>query len=84
MYNKGVTRRMQLIYYNDTGRDVLIHSATYAYGCTADRDIIRPSERCLFTLPEGVIPEIKMWDYGDKGLSILVTPITFGIKSSDC
>jgi len=75
---------MQLIYYNDTGRDVLIHPATYAYGCTTDIDIIRPSERCLFTLPEGVTPEIKMWDYGDKGLSILVTPTTFGIKSSDC
>lgn len=65
---------MQLIYYNDTGRDVLIHPATYVYGCTADRDIIRPSERCFFTLPEGVTPEIKMCDYGDKGLSVLVIP----------
>lgn len=75
---------MRLIYYNDTGRDVLIHPATYAYGCTTDRDIIRPSERCLFTLPEGVTPEIKMWDYDDKGLSILVTPATIGTKSIDC
>lgn len=75
---------MQLIYYNDTGRDVLIHPATYVYGCTADRDIIRPSERCLITLPEAMTAEIKMWDYGVKGLSILVTPATFGTESSDC
>lgn len=64
---------MRVKYYNDTGRDVMVHPATYAYGCTATRDIIKPLETCIFNLPEGATEvEIKMWDYGAKGLSVLV------------
>lgn len=71
----GVILQMKVKFFNDTGREVSIHPATFAYGCKANKDIIRPLEVCIFELPEGTtLPEIKMWDYGDKGLSVLVTP----------
>lgn len=65
---------MKIKFINDTGRDVSIHPGTSAYGCKANKDIIKSLEVCIFELPEGTtLPEIKMWDYGDKGLSVLVT-----------
>ena len=38
---------------------------------------IQPLEQRLFTLPNGTSPWIKMWNYGEVGLSILITPIIF-------
>lgn len=65
---------MKFKYFNDTKRDISIHPATYEYGCKTDKEVIRPSEICTFHLPEDTYPLVKMWDYGEKGLSILVTP----------
>ncbi|MHA4265462.1 hypothetical protein CN912_11985 [Bacillus cereus] len=66
---------MKFKYYNDTGRTVYIHPATFIHGCKGDETPIRPLEERLFILPEGTYPWVKMWDYGEKrGLQILVSP----------
>ncbi|MDN3019923.1 hypothetical protein PH210_27660 [Paenibacillus sp. BSR1-1] len=66
---------MKFIYFNDTGRQVNIHSATFSHGCTGSSEPIKPLEQRVFELPEGTFPWVKMWDYGDIGLSILVSPM---------
>lgn len=64
------------VFYNDTGREVYIHVATKIHGCEVNMSPIKPNEERIFELPEGNYPLVKMWDYGgDKGLSILVSPI---------
>lgn len=66
---------MKFIYFNDTGREVSIHSATKIHGTVCDMTPIQPLEERLFVLPEGTYPWMKMWDYGpEHGLSILVSP----------
>lgn len=35
--------------------------------------IIKPLEVRTFLLPSGTYPWVKMWDYGERGLSILVS-----------
>ncbi|MBA2876377.1 hypothetical protein [Thermaerobacillus caldiproteolyticus] len=65
---------MKFVYLNDTGRIVNIHPATFIHGCSASDAPIEPLEERLFVLPEGTYPWIKMWDYGEKGLMILVSP----------
>lgn len=67
---------MKFVYFNDTGRDVTIHSATKEHGTVCDMTTIKPLEERVFTLPNGTYPWVKMWDYGEKyGLSILVSPV---------
>lgn len=68
---------MKLKYFNDTGRTVSIHPATFTNGCKGDDTLIRPLEERVFVLPEGTYPWVKMWDYGEKGLGlqILILPI---------
>lgn len=67
---------MKFKYYNDTGRIVSIHPATFIHGCQGDETPIKPLEERLFILPEGTYPWVKMWDYGgERGLQILVSPI---------
>ncbi len=66
---------MKFIYYNDTGRIVNVHSATFIHGCTGSREPIKPLEERVFELPEGTFPWVKMWDYEELGLSILVSPV---------
>lgn len=70
---------MKFQYFNDTNRMVSIHSASFLDGCTADMNEIAPLTTCTFHLPDGTYPWVKMWDYGELGLSILVSPI----KDSD-
>lgn len=66
---------MKFKYYNDTGRIVSIHPATFTHGCKGDGTPIKPNEERLFTLPDNTYPWVKMWDYGgEKGLHILVSP----------
>lgn len=65
---------MKFVYYNDTKRNVLIHPATIIQGCKVDLSEIKPYEERVFILPEGTFPWVKMWDYGDLGLSIFVVP----------
>lgn len=65
---------MKFIYYNDTKRIIHIHPATFIHGCRADNSQINPLQERVFELPEGTYPWVKMWDYGDVGLSILVSP----------
>ncbi|KUP09890.1 hypothetical protein Q73_01290 [Bacillus coahuilensis m2-6] len=67
---------MKLVYFNDTGRLVKIHPATLSHGCVAKKEPIKPLEERDFILPEGTFPWIVMWDYGEFGLSILVSPMT--------
>ncbi|MEK4750440.1 hypothetical protein NST77_23385 [Niallia sp. FSL W8-0177] len=64
------------MYFNDTGRLVKIHPATHAHGCVVKKEPIKPLEEREFTLPEGTYAWIKMWDYEEFGLSILVSPMT--------
>ncbi|WP_433957785.1 hypothetical protein [Cytobacillus horneckiae] len=65
---------MKFVYFNDTNRNVLIHPATETHGCTVEMTVIKPLEERSFFLPEGTYPWVKMWDYGETGLSILVSP----------
>lgn len=66
---------MKFIYFNDTGRIVNIHPATFVHGCTSSSEPIKNLEQRVFELPEGTFPWVKMWDYGEIGLSILVSPM---------
>lgn len=62
-------------YYNDTQRDVSIHSATKLHGCNYEGDsVIKHGEVKTFELPNGTYPWVKMWDYKNYGLQILVSP----------
>jgi len=64
-------------FYNDTGRIVSIHPATFSYGCSADDAPIEAGEERLFHLPANTFQSAKMWDYGeDRGLQIFVSPET--------
>jgi hypothetical protein len=74
---------MKFIYFNDTGRTVNIHPATFLHGCEGERTAIKPLEQRLFILPEGTFPWLKMWDYGERGLSILVSPMSEEKKEED-
>ncbi|MBM7542730.1 hypothetical protein [Amphibacillus cookii] len=67
---------MKFVYYNDTGRTVTIHPATFIHGCTSNsQEVISHLEQRTFYLPEGTHPFVKMWDYGsDRGLQILISP----------
>jgi hypothetical protein len=71
---------MKFIYFNDTGRAVSIHPATFTHGCSGSEEPIKPLEEGLFVLPKGTFPWVKMWDNGEKGLSILISPIKKLIK----
>ncbi|NRG33955.1 hypothetical protein [Niallia circulans] len=64
---------MKLKFFNDTGRIVTIHQATYEHVCYVDNsDAIMPLQERLFFLPDGT----KLWDYGARnGLQLLVSPI---------
>jgi hypothetical protein len=66
---------MKFIYFNDTGRKVNIHPATFLHGCTGSSEPIKPLEQRVFELPEDTFPWVKMCDYGEIGLSILVSPM---------
>jgi hypothetical protein len=66
---------MKFIYFNDTGRLVTVHPATFIHGCKGNNEPIKPQEERLFILPANTYPLIKMWDYGqERGLQILVSP----------
>ena len=65
---------MKFIYFNDTGRRVTIHPATFKHGCVGSTEPIKPLEQRVFELPDGTFPWVKMWDYGEGGLRILVSP----------
>jgi hypothetical protein len=65
---------MLVKYLNDTNRKVIIHPATFIHGTKGDSKPIEPFEIRTFTLPNNTYPLIKMWDYGEKGLSILISP----------
>ncbi|WP_180953894.1 hypothetical protein [Bacillus sp. M6-12] len=67
---------MKFTYFNDTGRIVTIHPATFSHGCTGEDSPIKPLEERTFILPEGAVPWVKMWDYSSRGgdLQLLVSP----------
>ena len=64
---------MKFIYFNDTGRRVTIHPATFSHGCIGSSEPIKPLEQRIFELPDGTFPWVKMWM--ENGLSILVSPV---------
>lgn len=75
---------MLFVYYNDTKRLVRIHPATFRRGCISEsNEPIRQGEQRVFQLPEGTIPWVKMWDDGELGLSILVSPMTVSVDTED-
>jgi len=65
---------MKFVYFNDTEREISIHPATKIHGTVCDMEVIKPYEKRVFNLPEGTYPFVKMWDYGESGLQILVSP----------
>lgn len=66
---------MKFTYFNDTGRIVTIHPATFLQGCIGNNTPIEHLDEREFILPEGTFPHMKMWDYGaEKGLQILISP----------
>ncbi|WP_199426667.1 hypothetical protein [Thermaerobacillus caldiproteolyticus] len=65
---------MKFWYFNDTGRIVNIHPATFVHCNTSNTPITHLEER-VFEFPEGTSSIwVKMWDHGEAGLSILVSP----------
>jgi hypothetical protein len=48
---------MKFKYFNDTGREVRIHPATFIHGCSGSDEPIKPLEERLFLLPEGTYPK---------------------------
>lgn len=69
---------MKFVFYNDTKRIVNIHPASRIHGCEVEINPIQPLEERVFTLPDETIPWVKMWDYGEIGLSLLVSPVVEG------
>jgi hypothetical protein len=67
----------KFVYFNDTNRIVSIHPATQTHGCEVDMSGIQPQTIREFILPEGTYAWIKMWDYGERGLQILVSPTSY-------
>ncbi|RCW62965.1 hypothetical protein [Saliterribacillus persicus] len=67
---------MKFVYFNDTGRTITIHPASFIHGCTSkNKEPIAHLEERVFYLPEGTYPFVKMWDYGEeRGLQILISP----------
>jgi hypothetical protein len=64
-------------FYNDTQKQVHIHPATFKYGCKCTSILpIKHMEYRVFDLPQGTMPMLKVWDYGDRGLGILVTSLS--------
>lgn len=56
---------MKFKFFNDTGRIVTIHPATYEHGCNVDNsDAIMPLQERLFILPDVPIPSSN---YGTTG-----------------
>jgi len=73
------TKPNQFLYYNDTKRTVVIHTATKSHGTECDMKDIQAGEMRMFYLPEGSFPWVKMWDYGgERGLQLLVSPTPMG------
>jgi hypothetical protein len=67
----------KFVYFNDTNRIVSIHPATQTHGCEVDMSGIQPQTIREFILPEGTYAWVKMWDYGERGLQILVSPTSY-------
>ena len=65
---------MKFVYFNDTKRVVNIHPATFLKGCIGSKEPIQPLEERVFKLPEKTFPWVKMWDYNEFGLTILIWP----------
>ncbi|MCR1836276.1 hypothetical protein NSA56_18355 [Oceanobacillus caeni] len=47
---------MKFIYFNDTGRKVTIHPATFSHGCIGLSESIKLLEQRVFELPDGTSP----------------------------
>lgn len=68
---------MKTAIYNDSNRNMHIHSATEEYGVKGDMSTIKHLEERIFELPEGKYPWIKVWDHGgEDGLTVLIIPTT--------
>lgn len=67
-----MTNTRDIIYYNDTGWDVGIHPGTEERVKFKKTNVIKHGEMLKFTYPEEFTPVIKMWDYGESGLQLLV------------
>lgn len=54
---------MKVTLFNDTGRDMHIHPATFAHGTVCENHTdIYPVETREFEVPDGTEPWIKLWD----------------------
>ncbi|MFD2215318.1 hypothetical protein [Metabacillus endolithicus] len=68
---------MKFKFFNDTGRIVTIHPATYEHGCYVDnRDAIMPLQRTLIYSAKPVPISSSNYGYGARnGLHLLISPI---------
>lgn len=65
-------------FFNDTKREINIHSATQAHGTICDMSPIKPLEIREFELPEGTYAWVKQWDDG----TILVSSTKYEDKNA--
>lgn len=64
---------MKFVFFNDTGREVSLHPATFDQGMKCNKSTIIPLEEREFIFPENTYPWVKLWDYGEcGGLQLLV------------
>ncbi|GIO99916.1 hypothetical protein J14TS5_50020 [Paenibacillus lautus] len=56
---------MRFDFFNDTGREVRIHPATFEGRCEVNAEKIQPLEIRSFTLPPDTYPVLKLWGHGD-------------------
>ena len=64
---------MKFEFFNDMGKPVHIHSATFMHGTEVEGGRIEPQTERVFHLPEGTHPWVKFWAHGDH-YTILVSP----------
>ena len=63
---------MKYTYFNDTKRNVYLHPATECRKIKCSMEVIKPLEAREFIISGGYDIWTKMWDNGDRGLTLLV------------
>ena len=69
---------MKFTFFNDSKKDISVHTATFIHGCKGSGDPIKPLEERTFILPEGTYPWVKTW-----GNMILVSPTEIEEEKTD-
>ena len=60
-----------MIFFNDTRKEYVIHSATAIHGIECDMSPIPPQTSRKFKVPKGIDPFVKVWEYDDSNLILV-------------